>query len=114
MVLSPLMSRGSSRGMNRCPSFLWPPNRSSRVSQAVITSAKPFVSLWKRNQSGWVSRFTPETLADAHAAWRSRRGTPTTAEEAAKLLESHLVDGWDPELLTRPRIALLAGRSPER
>lgn len=57
-----------------------------------------------------VSRFTAESIAQAHAEFRSHRGQPTTAEQARDLLDAHLIDEWDAELLRRPRIVLVAGR----
>jgi alkylated DNA nucleotide flippase Atl1/glutathione S-transferase len=60
-----------------------------------------------------VSRFTLETLADAHAAWLTHRGTPTDSDDARTRLLEH-ADELDPDLLRRPRIVLLAGSFPRQ
>lgn len=59
-----------------------------------------------------VSRFDRTTLAEAHADWLTGRGTTTTAAAAATLLEDHLIDAWDDEVLLKPRVVLVAGSFP--
>ncbi|MBL7497272.1 MGMT family protein [Frankia sp. CNm7] len=62
-----------------------------------------------------VSGFTLDTLADAHAAWLTRRGTPTDRDTARALLLEHIGGGeFDPELLRKPRIMLIAGAFPRQ
>jgi len=57
------------------------------------------------------SRFTEDTLADHHAAFLTRRGTPTDREAARDLLLAHATE-LDPEILVRPRLVLVAGSFP--
>lgn len=58
------------------------------------------------------SRFTLETLAAAHAAFKTRRGTPMTPDEATEALQSHAPTLSD-ETLSEPRVVVVAqGFSP--
>ncbi|MFJ8832007.1 hypothetical protein [Micromonospora aurantiaca] len=59
-----------------------------------------------------VSRFTITTLASAHADFLNRRGQTTSADEAMAHLRDHVEGEFDPELLTNPRIVLLAAEHP--
>jgi alkylated DNA nucleotide flippase Atl1 len=59
-----------------------------------------------------VSRFTVRTLAAVHAEFLTRRGRPTTAEEAEGLLRDHVEGDLDPQVLANPRIVLLAADHP--
>lgn len=52
-------------------------------------------------------RFTPDKLADAHADFLTCRGTPTSSEDALRLLEAH-AGPLDPELLRSPKIVIAA------
>jgi len=61
-----------------------------------------------------VSGFTVDTLADALATWRTRRGTPTDLAAARALIDDHVGGEVDPELLRKPRIMLLAGGFPKQ
>ncbi|WP_237081320.1 DNA-binding protein [Mycobacteroides abscessus] len=57
-----------------------------------------------------VAGFSKETLADAHAEYLNR-GTPTsdcTPDDAAALLNEHVDGTWDDDVLTVPKIVLLA------
>ncbi|WP_241178682.1 DNA-binding protein [Mycobacterium sp. P7213] len=57
-----------------------------------------------------VAGFSKETLADAHADYLNR-GTPEqpyAPADAAELLESHVDGTWDDDVLTVPKIILLA------
>lgn len=60
--------------------------------------------------AAFASRFTPRTLAEKHAAYLSRIGGRAVPDaEALDLLVSHVGGGdLDPDLLKRPRIALVA------
>lgn len=58
------------------------------------------------------SRFTLKTLASAHAAYRTRRGTAMSADEAAEALQAHAPTLSD-ETLGEPRVVVVAqGFSP--
>ena len=58
------------------------------------------------------SRFTVETLAAAHAAYRTRRGTAMTADQAVEALQAHAGVLSD-ETLAAPRVVVVAqGFSP--
>ncbi len=62
--------------------------------------------------AAFCSRFTPDTLASEHAAWRTRCGDPLDDEAARARLEAHLsedVGGLVNAPLKEPRIVLLAG-----
>lgn len=61
-----------------------------------------------------VSRFTLETLAEALAHYRTRRGEPTTVVEATNLIREHAGGDLDPDLLRRPRLVLMAGGFPRQ
>lgn len=56
-----------------------------------------------------VSRFTLETLAQAHADFLTRRrSTPVSEEEARSRILDHVSDDLDPDVLKRPRLVLIA------
>jgi alkylated DNA nucleotide flippase Atl1 len=59
-----------------------------------------------------VSRFTIATLASVHADFLSRRGQPTSPDEAMAHLRDHVEGDFDAELLVNPRIVLLAADHP--
>ncbi|TKJ28388.1 hypothetical protein A6V29_02660 [Blastococcus sp. CCUG 61487] len=61
-----------------------------------------------------VSRFTLETLAEAHAQYRTRRGDPMTTSEAADRIAEHVGGELDPDVLRRPRLVLIAGSFPRQ
>lgn len=71
------------------------------------------VHLQALTYAAMVSGFTLDTLADAHAAWLTRRGEPTGPDSAREALLDHAGD-LDPELLRRPRIMLIAGGFPRQ
>ena len=58
--------------------------------------------------AAFASRFTPQTLGVAHAAYLSRGGEAVTAQDALDQLEEHAGGELDAEALRRPRIALMA------
>lgn len=61
-----------------------------------------------------VSRFTDETLVDAHRRFLSSRRRESVGEnEARENLESHVGGSLDPELWSQPSIVLLANSFPE-
>ncbi len=63
--------------------------------------------------AAFASRFTPETLSERHADYLSREGTElVSAENALVQLEEHAGGELDPDLLRRPRIALVAASFP--
>lgn len=65
--------------------------------------------------AAYASRFTAESLAQAHAAYLSKvSGERVSADEAIAALEEHVDGEIDPELLRRPRIVLLASGFPEQ
>ncbi|BBX50363.1 hypothetical protein GCM10009645_36640 [Mycolicibacterium poriferae] len=56
-----------------------------------------------------VAGFSKETLADAHADYLGRlAGEPISAAAAREQLEAHVDGAWDDDVLTVPRIILLA------
>ena len=63
--------------------------------------------------AAFASRFTPETLAESHAAYLSTVGSaPVSVDTAREQLEEHAGGELDPDLLRRPRIALVAASFP--
>ena len=63
--------------------------------------------------AAFASRFTPQTLAEAHAAYLSRvSGEAVSAEDALVRLEEHAGGELDADLLLEPRIALMAASFP--
>ena len=63
--------------------------------------------------AAFASRFTPQTLAEAHAAYLSRvSGEAVSAEDALARLEEHAGGELDADLLLEPRIALMAASFP--
>ena len=58
------------------------------------------------------SRFTPETLGEAHAAYLARAGEAVSPEEALARLEEHAGRELDADTLRQPRIALMAASFP--
>ena len=64
--------------------------------------------------AGLVSRFDLETLTDAHHAYLATHGEfVSTAEAQSRLLE-HVGGDLDPDLLSRPRLVLVAGSFPRQ
>ncbi|MEU4244454.1 hypothetical protein [Actinoplanes sp. NPDC026619] len=60
-----------------------------------------------------VAGFTKETLAQAHADWLAReRDERISAEEALERLTAHVDSQWNDELLTLPRLLLVAEHFP--
>ncbi len=63
--------------------------------------------------AAFASRFTPQTLSDAHAAYLSKLTDETvSAEEALARINEHVGGELDTELLRRPRIVLMAASFP--
>ncbi len=63
--------------------------------------------------AAFASRFTPETLAESHAAYLSTVGSaPVSVDAAREQLEEHTGGELDPDLLRRPRIVLVAASFP--
>ena len=63
--------------------------------------------------AAFASRFTPQTLAENHAAYLSERSDePVTPDAALEVLEEHAGGELDPDILRRPRIVLMAARFP--
>src|SRR5439155_9535106 len=61
-----------------------------------------------------VSRFTLETLAEAHVQHRARRGEHLTNAEASDRILEHIGGDPDPDVLRRPRLVLIAGSFPRQ
>ncbi|MCD2186618.1 hypothetical protein [Actinomycetospora soli] len=62
-----------------------------------------------------VSRFTLDTLAQAHAEFLTRRlDKPVTAEEGRSRIVDHVSDNLDPDVLKRPRLVLIASSFPKQ
>lgn len=65
-----------------------------------------------------VASFTEDTFADAHPQFRHAhplqfpKETPWTGVGALSHLEAHVEEGWDADLLTRPKIVLIAEDVP--
>lgn len=59
-----------------------------------------------------ISAFDLETLADAHAAYLTKRGRVTTSTEARTALVDHVGGEWDETTLKAPRIVLVAANFP--
>lgn len=56
-----------------------------------------------------VAGFSKDTLADAHAEFLNRAGAePISPAEALELLENHVDGTWDNDILTVPKVILLA------
>ncbi len=64
--------------------------------------------------AAFVSRFTPETLGEAHAAYLSRDGEAVSPEDALAQLEEHAGGALDADRLREPRIALMAASFPSQ
>ena len=63
--------------------------------------------------AAFASRFTPDTLAQRHAEYLSNaEDTPTSDDEASVLLEQHVGRELDLDLLSQPRIVLVAASFP--
>ena len=63
--------------------------------------------------AAFASRFTPQTLAESHAAYLGTAGgAPVSADSAREQLEEHAGGELDPDLLRQPRIALVAASFP--
>lgn len=58
------------------------------------------------------SRFTPDTLAAAHARFLTGQGSHTEPDEALRLIEDHSDGELSVEQLRRPRIVLMAAEFP--
>ncbi|WP_392507524.1 hypothetical protein ACF3NT_11335 [Naumannella halotolerans] len=56
--------------------------------------------------------FTKDSLAAAHAAWLGKRGHEVTPDQAMAALTDHVESDWDAELLTLPRLAIVAEAFP--
>ncbi|SFE34256.1 hypothetical protein SAMN05216251_102551 [Actinacidiphila alni] len=61
-----------------------------------------------------VSRFDLETLAEAHRRFRVSRGESVTVEECRQRLLDHVDGDWDPEVLQRPRLVVIAADFPKQ
>lgn len=61
-----------------------------------------------------VAGFDRQMLADAHARWLAKNGTPVTNEEALEQLTEHLESGWDDDILKLPRLVLVAEVFPDQ
>ncbi|MFB7945611.1 MGMT family protein [Kitasatospora phosalacinea] len=61
-----------------------------------------------------VSRFDLDTLTQAHHRFRTGRGEVVTVEECQQTLLDHVDGEWDPELLKRPRIVVIAADFPKQ
>ena len=65
--------------------------------------------------AAFASRFTPQTLAESHAAYLSAAdGAPVSVDAAREQLAEHAGGELDPDLLRWPRTALVAASFPAR
>ena len=81
--------------------------------QLVVVELKrgtdPRIHLQAITYAALVAGFSKETLAEAHAEYLSRgRGSEVSVAEAHELLEAHVDGAWDDDILTVPKIILLA------
>jgi hypothetical protein len=77
------------------------------VAELKRGTAPDTVGMQALKYAGLARGFTSDRLASAHAQFLTRRGTPTTPEDAAILLEEH-AGPLDPEQLRRPEIVIVA------
>lgn len=82
------------------------------VAELKRDAAPDSVEMQAIKYAAMASRFTVDALASQHAEYLSRRGNPTTSEEARELLEAHSDYELQPETLAQPRIVLLASSFP--
>ncbi len=69
----------------------------------------PRIHLQAITYAALVAGFSKETLADAHAEYLNRGATePVSAVDAIEQLEDHVDGTWDNDVLTVPKIILLA------
>jgi alkylated DNA nucleotide flippase Atl1 len=61
-----------------------------------------------------VSRFDLGTLAEAHHRFRTARAESVTVEECRQRLLDHVDGEWDPEVLQRPRLVVIAADFPKQ
>jgi hypothetical protein len=76
--------------------------------------AKRDVHLQAITYAALVSRFSVETLAQAHQAFLAGRGTQLSVEECRIRLLEHAGEEWDVELLRRPRLVIVAEGFPKQ
>lgn len=106
----------------------WQNNQGEKATErldilGVDSSGQPVVVELKRGMdsrvhlqaityAAMVASFSIEQLAEAHASFLNRRGEAAapsvTVEEAEQKLRAHVAEYWSEELLTRPKIILLA------
>lgn len=73
------------------------------------------VHLHALTDAALVSCFTRDVLAEAHQDWLRGQGRPeVTLEEAGKELEDHVEGEWTDDLLTPPRMILVAEKFPDQ
>ena len=72
----------------------------------------PYIHQQAITYAAMAAGFSEETLAAVHAAFLTKRGTPTTAEQALALLRDHAGGELDPDILAVPRIVLVASNFP--
>lgn len=75
----------------------------------------PRVHLQALTYAALVSTFTKQSLAHAHAAYVNgidAEGTRIDHVSALSLLDDHVADDWDVDLLTQPKIVLIAEDFP--
>jgi alkylated DNA nucleotide flippase Atl1 len=60
------------------------------------------------------SRFTPETLAEAHRDFLGRKGRTLPLDECRDLLDAHVSGGLDQDVIRRPRQVLIARSFPKQ
>ncbi|WP_333767531.1 endonuclease NucS domain-containing protein [Streptomyces sp. IBSBF 2435] len=61
-----------------------------------------------------VSRFDLDSLAQAHHRFRKNRGETVTEGDCRQRLLDHVDGEWDPELLRRPRLVIIAADFPKQ
>lgn len=82
------------------------------VAELKRDKAPDTVEMQAIKYAAMASRFTQESLASQHARFITQhRKTPTSEDEALQLLVAHAGE-LDPEVLRRPRIAIVAGEFP--
>ena len=74
----------------------------------------PRIHLQAITYAALVSGFDEETLAGVYAEFLTKRGNPTTHDEALALLRDHVEGEIEADILAVPRIVLLAGHYPSQ
>ncbi|GAA0314540.1 DNA-binding protein [Kineococcus aurantiacus] len=91
-------------------------DRSGRLVVAELkrASAERDIHLQAITYAALVSRFTLDTLTSAHRDFLTQRGQPVDLDTARARVLDHVGDDFDPDILRRPRLVLLASSFPKQ